>query len=136
MTEYRYYAPRWAIELCELLHVESYDTYHCRLLAVDLLQSQVDCPDGFAHDLVYGSKGVDLIESDTFRKEAIPPFAVGDIVENVSSGYVREYGPKGPVHIGRVTKLHDYLSYGVYVHWEGCRAGYFCYTRDVKPYRP
>jgi hypothetical protein len=62
-----YTMPKWAIDLVTM--AKGNDTYESRLLAHDVLQSQQDCPDGLAEDIVYNSKNCTFEESPVFGKE-------------------------------------------------------------------
>jgi len=65
-----FYAPKWAIDLVQI--ARSMDTTYARLLAMDTLQSQVDCPDELATDMVYETREHEFEESGTFRREESP----------------------------------------------------------------
>ena len=61
-----YKMPKWAIDLVTLANLD--DTRESRILALDVLQSQEDCPDGLAEEIVYQSSGCLFEESPYFGK--------------------------------------------------------------------
>jgi len=62
-----FYAPKWAIDLVQ--NARRMDNSSARLLALDTLQSQADCPDGLAHDMIYDMREHQFKESNTFHWE-------------------------------------------------------------------
>lgn len=131
-TQYR--APKWAIELKKQYQYfksdcrddEAYGVFHAGRLA---LESQFGC--SFGDSTGFFQSELDPIESDDFGIVE-PEFKVGDCVKNISSGYLREFGPKGVVEYGVITKV---CEGGFYVQWDGCRMAYYCKPNEVEMYK-
>jgi hypothetical protein len=62
-----YTMPKWAIDLVTM--AKGNNTSESRLLALDVLQFQQDCPDGLADEIVYHSDHCLFEESLVFGKE-------------------------------------------------------------------
>jgi len=65
-----FYAPKWAINLAQ--NARRMDSVETRILALETLQSQIECPDEVASGMIYEVGEFEFKESDTFRKEESP----------------------------------------------------------------
>jgi len=80
-----FYAPKWAIDLVQ--NARRMNTPEARLLALDTLQSQVECPDGLASDMVYEMLEHQFKESNTFYRENAPKWVYAVFNGNDSNGF-------------------------------------------------